>query len=459
MKAEIKNSFMDLKKKFSERPFPKYEGRLSLLKNLKRTLLKHETEIFSSISSDYGHRSSYDSLLGDFFPTIQHINYSIKNLRKWMKPERRSSGLALFPSQVRVYYQPLGVVGIIVPWNFPLFLSFGPMVSALAAGNKVILKLSELTPQMNKLLKKILKDFSDDIRLFEGDEEIGSFFSSLPFDHLFFTGSTKVGKLVGKSASENLTPVTLELGGKSPAIIGDDIPLEQAVENIIFGKSINAGQVCVAPDYVFLPKGKVDSFLKIYKRKFREYFLKGREDHYSCIINDQHYKRLQLYVEDAKKNGADIHLVKESCEKERKMYPHLMTKVKTSMLIMQEEIFGPILPILSYGNIEEVFSFLRNRPKPLALYLMSKDKHLQEKVLKNTLSGGVCFNDTIVHVGVEDAPFGGVGDSGLGQYHGPEGFLTFSKARTVLSTPAWIPRNKFLLKYRDLGHKIFRKFF
>ncbi|MCZ4292838.1 coniferyl aldehyde dehydrogenase [Vibrio sinaloensis] len=457
---ELQHLFAEVQAHYSTNPYPELEQRLDILKSIKSELLNNKRALVDALHQDYGYRSDFDSLICDLLPAVGHINYTIRHLKKWLKPSKRHSGLLLMPSKVRVEYQPLGVVGVIVPWNFPIVLSIAPIITALAAGNRVLVKLSEHTPHTNQVLSEIFAQFGEYVRPVEGGADIAQYFSSLPFDHLIFTGSTKVGKLVAASAARNLTPVTLELGGKSPAIIADDADMSKAVDAVILGKSINAGQICVAPDYVMVPQGKELSFIECYLERYSQlYVRKGRLDSATQIINETQWLRLQSYVQDAKNLGASVHSIDGVELEKQQMLPQLVTGVTEEMLVMQEEIFGPILPVIGYRHLSEVFAFINARPRPLALYLMSNDKVLQQQVIEQTHSGGVAINDTLLHVAADDAPFGGIGESGIGQYHGEEGFRTFSKAKTVLSTPAWLPRNVIILKYRRLAVKVLSRLF
>jgi coniferyl-aldehyde dehydrogenase len=456
------NSYNKLKNDFDKQPYSDKSHRVKRLKILKTELLKFKPALINALETDYGHRSDFDSVLADILPTIQHIKYSIENLSKWMKPSRRSSGLLLAPSTIKVQYQPLGVIGIIVPWNFPIFLSLGPIATALAAGNKIMVKLSEFTPNTNQVILNLLKPLSDEITVIEGESEVAQKFSSLKFDHLLFTGSTEVGKHVMRAAAENLTPVTLELGGKSPVIIDDEINIKTAVSRLLIGKTLNAGQICVAPDYVLLPKEKIEEFKKHFIQEFNKAYPQGLEDkNYSSIINVKQFLRLNAYLEDAKDKGANITPVtNQSIDlTKHRLLPQLVTNVSEDMLLMKDEIFGPILPLIGYNNLDEAIDIINKKERPLALYIMSFNNKTQKKVLKQTHSGGVCINDTLMHVSADDAPFGGIGPSGMGQYHGKEGFLTFSKAKTVLTSYRFSPRSSLLNHYKKLMHTALEKLF
>ncbi|MCS6101787.1 coniferyl aldehyde dehydrogenase [Shewanella baltica] len=419
-------------------PNPNYATRVEQLTRLKAAILQFKTPLVEALSQDYGHRSIDDSLISDIMPVINNINYSLKNLKKWLKPSARHAGLLLAPAKVTVHYQPLGVIGIIVPWNFPVMLSIGPLVTAIAAGNHAMLKLSEFTPATNQVIKQLLAQVFDEshVAVIEGEADVAAAFSAQPFDHLLFTGSTTVGRHVMRAAANNLTPVTLELGGKSPVIIAPDMPLEIAVERMIYGKCLNAGQICVAPDYVLCPKAQVDEFIAAYRTKFNAMY--GAINHnkdYGSIINTRQFDRLMTVLEDAKAKGAQVISATDEAidSQHRKLATQLITNTSEDMLLMQEEIFGPLLPIIGYDSLDEAIQYINHRARPLALYVMSFDEKSQQKILQQTHSGGVCINETVFHVAADDAPFGGIGPSGMGHYHGKEGFLTFSHAKTVLS--------------------------
>lgn len=435
---ELSSILTGQKQAYRSAPNPSVKERTAQLSALKSALLSFQDDLVNALNEDYGQRPAQDSLIADIMPCIVNINYTIKRLNKWMKPQRRHAGLLLAPAKVEVHYQPLGVVGIMVPWNFPVMLSIGPLITALAAGNRAMIKLSEFTPSTNQVITKMLSSIfdQDTVTCVEGEADIAAQFSALPFDHLIFTGSTTVGRHVMRAAADNLTPVTLELGGKSPVVIAPDMPIDTAVERLIFGKCLNAGQICVAPDYILCPKDKVDEFIASYQKQFQAmYGNKQQSTDYAHVINSTQHNRLLSWLDDARSKGAKVTPAngQEIDRDSRELATQLVTATTDDMLIMQQEIFGPILPIISYEDIAETIDYINQRARPLALYIMSFDDETQQKLLSQTHSGGVCINETIFHVAADDAPFGGIGDSGMGQYHGKEGFLTFSKAKTVLS--------------------------
>ncbi|WP_065615080.1 coniferyl aldehyde dehydrogenase [Pseudomonas moraviensis] len=419
---------------YAANPMPPAAQRQQWLKALRDLLNAERQALIEAISADFSHRSADETLLAELMPSLHGIHYASRHLKKWMKPSRRKVGMAFQPASAKVVYQPLGVVGVIVPWNYPLYLAVGPMVGALAAGNRVMLKLSESTPVTGLLLKQLLARIypEDLVCVVLGEADVGMAFSRLPFDHLLFTGSTSVGKHVMRAAAENLTPVTLELGGKSPAIVSRDVPLKDAAERIAFGKTLNAGQTCVAPDYVLVPEDRVGAFVEAYRHAVKGFYptLADNAD-YTAIINERQLARLNAYISDATSKGALLIPLFEQGQGRR--MPHsVLLNVSDEMSVMQDEIFGPLLPIVPYRDLEQAFAYINQRPRPLALYYFGYDKREQHRVLHETHSGGVCLNDTLLHVAQDDMPFGGIGPSGMGHYHGHEGFLTFSKAKGVL---------------------------
>lgn len=419
---------------FRANPMPAAEQRRAWLKSLRELILSEKQALVDALSRDFSNRSADETLLAEIMPSLHGIDYASRRLGKWMKPSRRNVGLAFQPGQARVIYQPLGVVGVIVPWNYPLYLAFGPLIGALAAGNRVMIKMSESTPATSQLVKELLaRVFPEDmVAVVLGEAEVGQAFSRLPFDHLLFTGATSIGRHVMRAAAENLVPVTLELGGKSPAIVSADVPMSDAAERIAFGKTMNAGQTCVAPDYVLVPEGRVDEFVDTYRSVVQRFYpkLEGNPD-YTAIINERQLSRLQGYIADAESQGAQIVRLFEQ-DQQRRLGHCLVLNTTDEMKLMQEEIFGPLLPVVPYRNLDQAFAYINERPRPLALYYFGYDKREQQRVLVETHSGGACINDTLLHVAQDDMPFGGVGPSGMGHYHGHEGFLTFSKAKGVL---------------------------
>ena len=436
--ARMESIFARQREAYAKSPMPTLEERRRHLSVLRALLLEHKGAIAEAISADFTAHSVDESLFAEVMPSVHHIDYTLKRLRRWMKPSCRSVGLHFLPASARVIYQPLGVVGIIVPFNYPVNLSMVPLVAALAAGNRAMIKMSEHTPGTAALIEAMLrKGFAEDhVAVVTGEADIAAAFARLPFDHLLFTGSTPIGKLVMRAAAENLTPVTLELGGKSPAIIAGDIPLEDIIDRICFAKSLNGGQTCVTPDYVLIPRGKLESFIRLYKAAFKKMYptINGNAD-YTSVINARAHQLLQDWLKDAAAKGARIEKVSDEIISDGtfRMPLHLVTQVTDEMTIMQNELFGPILPVVPYDSMEEALNYVNRRPRPLSLYLFTYDRALQERVTTHTHSGSMCINDALIQVGVDDLPLGGIGQSGMGHYHGREGFLTMSKAKPVMS--------------------------
>lgn len=468
-KREIQNLNQVLnaqKQAFRENPMPSLNERLANLKRLKAMVLKYENEICDAINADFSSRSKDETLIAEIMSVVSGINYCMKNLKRWMKPEKRHVNLLFQPASAKVVYQPKGVVGIVVPWNYPVFLALGPLCFALAAGNRAMVKMSEYTPRTSALIDKIISETFDAslVSVITGEADVAQEFTKKPFDHILFTGSTIVGSHVMRAASENLTPVTLELGGKSPAIIAPDAPMHDAVDRVCFGKSFNAGQTCVAPDYVLCPTDKVEEFVDYYKETFARLYPSIKDNHdYTAIIDDRQYQRLTTWIEDARSKGAKIIEINPANEDlntgTRKLPLHIVLNPTPDMTIMQEEIFGPILPVMTYNSMNEAINFINDRPRPLALYYFGYNVEEQEHVLAKTHAGGVCLNDAIMHVALDDLPFGGIGPSGMGAYHGHEGFLTFSHAKSVLSKPRLNSGKLAYAPYGKMIHKMIYKLF
>lgn len=405
-------------------------------------LIKYQNEIVEAISKDFGHRSTESSLLADVAGSIGSLKSAKENIKKWVKPEKRKvtpAILGLLGAKLRVEYQPLGTVGVISPWNFPVTLTFGPLGSIFAAGNRAMIKPSEFTPETSKLMKVMFEEAfkEEEVAVFTGGPDLGEAFSSLPFDHLLFTGATSIAKHVMRAASENLVPVTLELGGKSPVIISKNTNFDMSVKRVMAGKTMNAGQICLAPDYVFIPKDKKEEFISQSKKTVTEMYpsLKDNPD-YTSVINQRHYDRLQGYVDEAKEKGFEVIEINPSNEDfsqqaHHKIPPTLIVDPDDNLSVMKEEIFGPILSVKTYEDIEDTVDYINSNDRPLGLYYFGDDKKEMQNVLENTTSGGVTINDVVFHVGQDNAPFGGVGPSGTGSYHGIEGFKNFSHTKTI----------------------------
>jgi len=422
----------------SETPWT-YEERMDRLERFASAVKGRQDEMIEAITRDFGNRSSRETKIAEVLMFLDAVKYIRAHLRGWMKPSSRHVSLTYQPASVRVDYQPLGVVGIIAPWNYPFALAFGPTAIAVAAGNRVMVKPSEYTPASSELIARICADVFDraDVAVVQGGPEVGAEFARLPFDHILYTGSTHVGREVMRAAAENLVPVTLELGGKSPAIVHADYPVEKAAARITWGKWVNSGQTCIAPDYVLVPEEKRDEYVEAIKAAAtRSYPTLASNSDYTSIVNDRHYARVRKLVDDATAKGAraiPINPANEELPPEsRKIPPTLLVDVTDEMRVMQDEIFGPVLPIVTYRDLDDAIAYVNDHPRPLALYYFDDDDSRVERVLTRTVSGGAAVNETLLHYGMDDAPFGGVGPSGMGSYHGREGFETFSHKKTVL---------------------------
>jgi coniferyl-aldehyde dehydrogenase len=434
----IRESFEPMKQAYLRAPSPSYDQRRAYLDALCDLLRSNQQALADAIAADFGGRSAYETRLAEIFLPIAAIKYIRHNLRKWMRPQSRAVPLSFKFGKAQVFYQPLGVVGIISPWNYPVQLAIEPAAYALAAGNRVLIKPSEFTPHTAELLKRLVSDhFNPEVMaIITGGLDVAEAFSKLPFDHILFTGSSHVGRLVMKAAAENLVPVTLELGGKSPTIVHHSFPVELAVRRIVFGKWANAGQTCIAPDYVIVSQGRRDAFVQELVRATRTAYpsIKDNPD-YTSIINMHHYERLCDLIADAEARGARTIVIKADDEniphEAHRLPPTLLLDVRDDMRVMQEEIFGPILPIMTYQSLDDAVAYVNNHPRPLALYYFDHDRKRARDLLQRTISGGVSLNDIAMHCLIDDLPFGGIGASGMGHYHGFDGFETFSHKKSV----------------------------
>ena len=417
-------------------PYPDVEQRKSDLAALHRFLQENEAAIIKAIGADFGVRPATETRLIELFPVRQGIRDTMGHIAKWMRPQRRSVDHLVFPgASNRVIPQPLGIVGVMVPWNFPVFLSFGPLVDIVTAGNRAMVKMSDRSTNLARLLIDVFPRYLpvEKVAFFE-DLGRGPEFSKLPFDHMIFTGSGGVGRAVMASAAANLCPVTLELGGKAPAVVAPDYPIATAAERILWAKCMNAGQVCVNVDYLFLPEGSIDTFVAHAKRLVAERFPDLNGPDYTTIIDQPAFDRLNATLADAKARGATVINLAPDQQLDagrRKLAPHIVLGVTDEMTIMQEEIFGPLLPVKPYREADEVIAYVNAHDRPLAFYPFTNNRRLAERYITRIISGSVGVNEAIVQAGQHDLPFGGVGASGMGHYHGHEGFLTFSKLRPV----------------------------
>ena len=435
---------------------PSLELRSDRLDRVVSMVTKYKSEIISALQDDFGNRDPVMSAVTEVDSVIGPMMHAKKNLKKWMKTEKRKaaiaplgSALSLLGAKAEIRYQPKGVVGAISPWNFPLNLALAPLGGILSAGNRVMLKPSELTPASSDLTKLMIEEFFDEseIAVFIGDPEVGAAFSGLAFDHLIFTGGTAIAKHVMKAASENLVPLTLELGGKSPVVVGKSSKIKETATRVMQGKTMNAGQICLAPDYALVPEESVDEFVQATVDVTSEMYpdMKDNDD-FTSIINQRHYDRIQGYISDAKEKGAEVVEINPSNEDfsqqpHHKIPPTIILNPTEDMQVMQEEIFGPVLPVKTYKDVSETVDYINSKDRPLGLYYFGEDTKEKDFVLDNTTSGGVTVNDVISHITMEDLPFGGVGPSGMGSYHGYDGFKEFSHAKSVYKQ-SWLNLNK-----------------
>jgi coniferyl-aldehyde dehydrogenase len=433
----LNTTFLTQKSAYARAAMPNLAERRANLETLLQIVHQHQAAICNAISADFSHRSQEETQLLEIFPAVSAIKHAKSSLRSWMRSKHRFASMWFLPARTEIRPQPLGVVGIIVPWNYPILLALGPLVAALSAGNRVMIKMSEFTPKTGALLQTLIaENFAPDhVTVINGEADIAVAFSNLAFDHLLFTGSTSVGRHVMRAAANNLTPVTLELGGKSPAIVGPECNLDDAAQKIMFGKCLNAGQTCIAPDYVLVPAGREQDFVAAAKRAVTKmYPMLANNGNYTAIINDRHYTRLQSYLGDASSRGASLHVCNpahESFEGGRKIAPTLVLNAPIDSKLMTEEIFGPLLPVLPYDSLNSAIDFVNTRDRPLALYYFGWNSDNSNAVISRTIAGGVTLNECLMHISQEELPFGGVGASGMGAYHGRVGFETFSKMKPI----------------------------
>ncbi len=443
--TEVRQAMLDIlnrqKKAYINEGEVSAETRIDRLDRAISLLQRYGTKLCDAMAEDFGHRSVDQSKLTDIDGSIGPLKDAKKHLRKWMRPEKRKVmfPLGIFGARARIEYQPLGVVGCISPWNFPVQLTFGPLAGVFSAGNRTMIKPSEFTPATSELMKEMFEEVydSNEVSVCTGGPEVGSAFSSLPFDHLLFTGATSIAKHVMRAASENLVPVTLELGGKSPVVVSKSADINLTASNVMTGKTMNAGQICLAPDYLFVPEDKAGDFIEAAKSSVAKMYpnIKDNPD-YTSVVNERNYERITSYIEDARQKGAEVVEINPADEdfsqqEHNRIPPTLIIEPTEEMKVMQEEIFGPVLPIKKYRDLDEPLEYINGHPRPLGLYYFGNDHSEEHKVLTHTTSGGVTINDVVMHVAQEDLPFGGVGPSGMGSYHGRDGFKTFSHAKAI----------------------------
>jgi coniferyl-aldehyde dehydrogenase len=435
---EAQRVFQLQREAYLRHPYPSLDERRERLRAVERVLVEHRDAIAGAIHRDFGHRSTEESLMLELFTCVDGIRHTLRKLPRWMRPQRRSVSLLFATGRNRVVPQPKGVVGIVSPWNYPLFLTVSPLTSALAAGNRAMIKMASHSQTLCRLLHEKLGAVlpEDVVAILPGVPARD--FSTLPFDHLIFTGSADAGRTVMRDAAENLTPVTLELGGKSPTILCDDFDVDEAASRILYAKLLNAGQTCLAPDYLLLPEPARERFVAAARRIVPERYPDAKDPSYTSIIDEKSYRRLRRTLEDAEAKGATlIPLVPGASFDDalRKIPPHLVLDATDEMTILREEIFGPILPVKTYRDLDEVIAYVNAKDRPLGFYVFTNDRSRVEKLLYATISGGVTVNNCMLHVAQHDLPFGGIGASGMGEYHGFEGFVEFSKLRPVFTSP------------------------
>ena len=418
-------------------PVPDWHTRAERLRALEALMRHNRDAIVAAIDADFGRRPAEETDVLEIFPSVSGIHHALRHGRHWMQSHRHWANLWFLPARTAIVPQPLGVVGIIAPWNYPLYLAIGPLTDALVAGNRAMVKMSEYTPRFSALFADLVaRHFrGDEVVVVNGDANVGREFAALPFDHLLFTGSTAVGRDVMASAAVNLTPVTLELGGKSPALIGPGARFDHAVERIMVGKLMNAGQTCIAPDYVLLPRSEIQTFIDEARRVAAKLYPElPRNPQYSSIISDRHHARLRALRDDAVAAGARVHVLGSTNEdaSSRVLSPALLTDVDEHMEIMRQEIFGPLLPLVPYDSLDDALRYIATHPHPLALYVFEERRSTIDEILRRTQAGGVTVNDTILHIAQHSLPFGGAGASGIGAYHGEAGFRTFSRMKPVM---------------------------
>jgi len=426
------------KRAFRDDPMPSADVRRERLKRFEQAVLDRREDLVAAVREDFSARSRYETLIADVMTTVRAAEHLRKHLGQWMRPEKRFASLMLAPSRAWIHVQPKGVIGVLAPWNYPIYLGLVPVATALAAGNRAMLKPSEFTPRTSALLADVLSCFDDDlVAVVQGGPDVGATFTGLPFDHLVFTGSTSIGRKVARAAADNLVPLTLELGGKSPALVHPSEGPEKVVGKIVAGKLFNAGQTCIAPDYALIHRPAVDAFVAAFRAEVgRRYPSLRDNDDYTAIINERHLGRLRGVLGEAASRGAtvvEVNPASEDLSGTRKLAPHVVIGAPDDTSILQDEIFGPILPIVPYDTLDEALAYVNDRPRPLAMYYFDQDGTRCERVLDRTHAGGMCLNHTLLHIAVDDMPFGGIGPSGMGAVHGREGFDSLSHRKSVYS--------------------------
>ena len=450
---KLKTQFTHMQELSRTQPILDWDTRVELLDKLEALLRDNQDTLAQAISSDFGYRSTSETQFAELFPSFTGITHAKKNGKSWMKTRRVAISALYLPAHNEIQPQPLGLVGVMVPWNYPLYLAIGPMIDALTAGNRIMIKMSEAAPKFAQAFAEAVAQHfaSDMVSVVLGEVDIATEFSKLPFDHLLYTGSTEVGKKVMAAAAPNLTPVTLELGGKSPVIVLDDANLEAAVNRVMMGKTLNAGQTCIAPDYVLIQRPYHQRFIELAKEWMQAHYpdIANNED-YSYIINQQQFDRVQGYVDSLPADSVYKTTDVDANTETRLMPPVIITEPSADSQVMQNEIFAPVLPLMHYDTLDDAIDFVNARPRPLALYVFGNDERSIEHIRTHTVSGGVCINEVIIHVAQHDLPFGGVGHSGMGSYHGKAGFERLSHMKPVFVQSKLNGLNLFLPPYDKL---------
>jgi len=460
--GDMEARFETLRAAARREPYPDAARRRDRLARLEALLRDNADAIARAIGADFGRRPEEETRLLEIFPALETARHARRHVARWMRPERRATSLWFLPGRSRLQHQPLGAIGIVVPWNYPVLLAAAPLAGALAAGNRVMVKMSETVPETAALFARLVAEryAPDEVTVVEGGVEVAQAFAALPFDHLLFTGSTTAGRNVLRAAAENLTPVTLELGGKCPAIVGAGYPLAHAAQRIAFGKLMNAGQTCLAPDYVLVPSGSERDFVAALRAEVgAAYPDLERSPDYCSMVDARHFDRVAGMLADARARGAEVVELAPPAAPDagaRRMPPYALLGVADSMRVAREEIFGPLLPVVPYATLEDAIAYVNARARPLALYCFDRDRAVVERVLAHTVSGGATVNDTILPIAQEDLPFGGVGPSGMGRYHGRDGFATFSVRKAVFYQSRLNGMGLFKPPYRGLARALIR---
>lgn len=458
--AQLLTAFERQRAAHHSAPFPEWDVRRDRLERLLALIRDNEQKIEAAINQDFGQRPAIETQIGDIVPSVSELRGALRHGASWMKRRRAPVSKWFMPARAYVMPRPVGIVGIVVPWNYPLFLAAGPLAGALAAGNRAMVKMSEFTPAFSELFANlVVQRFApEEIAVITGGPEVAAQFTALPFDHLLFTGSTSVGRHVMAAAARNLTPVTLELGGKSPAIVAPGYSLERAAQRILAGKLLNAGQTCIAPDYVLVPKSAISEFVNAAQSQARAMYPAGIGDKdYCSVVNPRHYGRLVGYLEQATAAGVATQPLFDGAgrnDESHRLGPVVLVDPPSSLDVMRDEIFGPLLPVVGYDDLDSAVAFVNAQPRPLALYWFDDDARRADWALKQTHVGGVCINETLMHILQEELPFGGVGSSGMGHYHGRWGFDTFSKVTPVFKQSRLNGVGLLTAPYRPIARRL-----